>query len=138
MKVFSTTTDIHATPETIWGILMTGNLFTEWDPGMVSLKGTIAPGNQLEIRTKIAPDQLFKPTVTEFEPNRKMVWSSGMPLGLFRGARTFELEPLGENLVKFSMREEFSGLLLPLFPIPDLSATFAAFSAALKERAERR
>lgn len=136
MKAFSTTVEIYASPETIWGILTDGEAYTTWDPGMVSLKGQIAPGNPLEIRTRVAPDQVFKPTVSEFEPNRRMVWSSGMPLGLFKGERTFTLEPLGEKHVKFSMQEVFSGLLQPLFPIPDLTATFEAFSAALKQRAE--
>jgi hypothetical protein len=76
--------------------------------------------------------------VVEFEPNRKMVWRSGMPLGLFQGARTFTLESLGDKRVRFSMREEFTGLLSPMIgkSIPDLNPTFAAFSAALKKRAE--
>ena len=138
MKVFTATTEIQAAPETIWRILTDAPHYPEWDPGMIRIEGTIAPGEQLTIYTKAAPERAFKPSVVEFQPNRKMVWRSGMPLGLFQGARTFTLEPSG-NRVKFTLREEFSGLLLPMIgrSIPDLSPVFAAFAAALKQRAER-
>jgi hypothetical protein len=138
MKAFSTTTEINASPETIWRILTDASKYTEWDPGMLKMEGTIAPGQKLTIHTKLAPDWAFNPTVVEFEPNRKMVWKSGMPLGLFQGARTFTLEPLGTGRTRFSMREEFSGRLLPVFgaSIPDMNPVFAAFADALKKRAE--
>ncbi|KAB2904787.1 MAG: SRPBCC domain-containing protein [Anaerolineae bacterium] len=101
-------------PETIWGILTDASKYSEWDPGMIRLEGKIAPGEQITIYTKVSPDRAFKPTVTDYEPNRKMVWRSGMPMGLFQGARTFLLEPLADNSVKFTLREEFSGLMMPL------------------------
>ncbi len=139
MKAFTTTTTINAAPDTIWRILTDGPAYQAWDPNMVSLQGTIAPDEQLTIHTKLSPNQAFTPKVVAFEPGRKMVWQSGMPLGLFQGVRTFTLEPQGQTQTTFSMREEFSGLLLPLIgrSIPDMNATFAAFGAALKERAER-
>jgi len=31
--------------------------------------------------------------VTEFVPGSRMTWSGGMPLGLFKGVRTFTLDP---------------------------------------------
>jgi hypothetical protein len=49
-------------------------------------------------------------------------------MGLFQGALTFLLEPLAVNSVKFTLREEFSSL----------NPVFAAFTAALKERAEQK
>jgi hypothetical protein len=138
MKVSSAATEINASPEKIWGILTDGAKYTEWDPGIVSLAGKIAPGEKLTIYAKISPNRAFKVTVSEFTPNRKMVWSSGMPLGLFKGERTFSLEPQENGSTKFDLKEVFTGLLLPLIggSIPDLSSTFAEFAAALKLRAE--
>jgi hypothetical protein len=137
MKAFSASTEINASPETVWGILTDSAKFTEWDPGMKSIEGNIAPGEKLTIYAHIAPNRAFKVTVSEFEPNRKLVWSSGMPMGLFKGARTFTLTPKGEG-TEFTTREEFGGLLLPLFgsQIPDMTAVFEAFNAGLKKRAE--
>jgi hypothetical protein len=138
MKAFSATTEIQAAPETIWRILTDAPAYPEWDPGMIRIEGKIASGERITIYTKAAPDRAFKPTVIEFQPNRKMVWRSGMPLGLFQGARTFTLEPLSGGQTKFAMREEFSGLLEPMIgkSIPNLTPVFEAFAAALKQRAE--
>lgn len=63
-----------------------------------------------------------------------------MPLGLFKGARTYVLTPGAEGEVAFSMREEFSGFLAPLITrsIPDLQPDFDQFAADLKVHAERK
>jgi hypothetical protein len=67
-----------------------------------------------------------------------MVWTGGMPLGLFRGVRTYTLTPK-DGGVEFSMTEVFSGLMSPLIAgsIPDLQPSFDEFAAALKRRAEQ-
>ena len=67
-----------------------------------------------------------------------MVWTGGMPLGLFKGVRTFSLTPKGGG-VEFTMTEVFSGLMAPLITrsIPDLQPSFEEFAAALKRQAEK-
>ena len=136
---YTANTVINASPETIWGILTDAPGYPTWDPGVIRIEGTIAPGNKITAYSKISPDRAFPVTVTEFVPGQKMVWASGMPLGLFSGARTFTLTPQGDNQTAFSLREEFSGLLLPLFGrgIPDLTQTFEDFAAGLKAHAEQ-
>jgi hypothetical protein len=61
-----------------------------------------------------------------------------MPLGLFTGIRTFTLVPLTDGTVEFTVREAFSGPILPLIggSLPDMTEPFAAFVAGLKKRAE--
>lgn len=138
MKTYGAETEINASPETVWDILTDGAKYTEWDTNLISLSGTIAPDEKLTVYTKLAPDRAFNVTVSTFEPNKKMVWSSGMPMGLFKGERTFTLTPTGEGKTKLNTREEFSGLLLPLFGrmIPDMNPVFAEFVASVKQRAE--
>lgn len=138
MLQYSATTTINASPETVWRILTDANGYTAWDPGMTRLEGTIAPGEKLVIHAKIAPDRAFTPVVSVFEPARKMVWSSGMPPGLFRGERTFTLTPSGDGSTEFTLQETFSGLMLPLIgrSIPDMTQTFEDFVAGLKRAAE--
>jgi hypothetical protein len=67
-----------------------------------------------------------------------MVWTGGMPLGLFKGERTFTLTPRDDGAVEFAMREVFSGLFSPMIErsIPDLQPAFDEFAAALKKKAE--
>jgi hypothetical protein len=61
-----------------------------------------------------------------------------MPLGLFRGVRTFTLTPVPGGATAFAMREVFSGPLLGLIKrsMPDLQPSFDEFARSLKLRAE--
>jgi hypothetical protein len=59
--------------------------------------------------------------------------------GLFTGVRTFTLAPGCDGATRFTMREEYTGPLLPMIwrSIPDLGPSFRQFANGLKERAER-
>ena len=138
MKEYSAKTTIDASPETIWAILVEGSKYPEWDPGVDRIEGKIAPGETLKAYSKLSPGRAFPAKVTEFVPGKKMVWSGGMPLGLFKGVRTFTLSPKGNGSTEFSLREVFSGPLLPMIgrSIPDMTENFQQFAAGLKSRAE--
>ena len=140
MKEYTATTTINAPPETIWAILTDAAAYPEWDPSAERIEGRIAPGETVKAYTKLSPGRAFPAKINVFEPGRKMVWTGGMPLGLFKGERTFTLTPQGNGAVQFTIREVFSGPLLPLFggSIPDMTAPFQQFVAGLKERAEKR
>ncbi|HEY0932782.1 MAG TPA: hypothetical protein VGD91_03480 [Trebonia sp.] len=61
-----------------------------------------------------------------------------MPLGRFRGIRTYEVSPDAGGRATFRMREEYSGPLLPLIwrSMPDLGPSFEQFARGLKQRVE--
>jgi hypothetical protein len=67
-----------------------------------------------------------------------MRWSGGMPLGLFKGERTFTLRPREDGETEFVLREEYSGPMLGLIwrSMPDLGPSFQKFAQGLKQRAE--
>lgn len=140
MKSFEATATIQATPQTIWQILTDAGGYPKWDPNMERLEGKIAPGEKLKAFTTLSPGRAFPAKVTTFEPPRKMVWSSGLPWGLFKGERTFTLIPKGDGSVEFKSQEVFSGLLFPLLGrgLPDLTPSFRDFVAGLKKEAESR
>ncbi len=77
--------------------------------------------------------------MTEPAPPRWMVWADGMPLGLFRGARTYEVTPGTDGACTFSMTEVYSGTLAGMIgkSIPDLGPSFRQFADGLKGAAER-
>jgi hypothetical protein len=77
--------------------------------------------------------------VTAWDPMRQMVWTGGLPLGLFTGRRTFRLTPRAGGTVEFSMHLHFSGPLSPLIAksLGDRQPDIDAFAAGLKRRAER-
>jgi hypothetical protein len=85
----------------------------------------------------VNPGRAFPVEVAELVPNQRMVWRAGMPLGLFKGVRTFRLTPQGAA-TRFDVREEFSGPLLGMIwrSMPDLQPSFDQFARGLKAQAE--
>ena len=140
MKTFATEIDIRAPAGAIWSILTDAAGYPGWNSTVDRIEGRIAPGQKVTVYAKASPGRAFPLTVTEFEPATRMVWSGGMPLGLFTGRRTYALDAKAAGVIAFSMREEFTGLLAPLITrsIPDLQPAFDTFAADLKRRAESR
>ena len=139
MKAYDVSATIEATPDAIWAILTDAAGYPRWDSGVVRVGGRIATGEQITVVSSANPGRTFPVRVTEFTPGRRMVWSGGMPLGLFRGVRTFSLNPEANGATLFTMREEYTGPLLPLIwrSMPDLGPSFRQFAAGLKRQAER-
>jgi hypothetical protein len=138
MKTFQATTNIKASADKIWQILTNASGYPQWDPWAIRIEGKIAAGEKITAYTKLSPDRAFPVKVTTFEPGRKMVWTGGMPLGLFKGIREFILAPKGDGTVDFTVREQFSGPMLPLIgrTLPDMTTPFQDFVNGLKAKAE--
>jgi hypothetical protein len=141
MKEFITKTAIRATPEAIWSILTDGPGYGHWNPEINRVDGRIAPGEKIKAHVvlhggKVQPVSV---RVTAFDPMRQMVWTGGLPLGLFTGRRTFSLTPLDGGIVEFSMHLHFNGPLSPLIAksLGDRQPDIDALAAGLKAWAER-
>ena len=139
MRHYESTAQIEATPEAVWAILTDGPAYADWDSGVVRVEGTIAPQEKIKVVSEANPKRAFPVEVTEFAPGERMVWSGGMPLGLFKGVRTFTLSP-DNGGTRFHMREEYSGPLLPMIwrTMPDLGPSFEQFARGLKATVEER
>lgn len=131
---FNVDTLIDCAPESIWKILTSTQALVSGDLGIIKIEGDIQLGSRIKLWAEVSPNRAFNLKIAELEPYKRMVWSSGMPLGLFKGVRTFTLSPEGGK-TRFSMDEEFSGLMLPLIAksIPDLNPAFKQFSDGLKK-----
>lgn len=129
---------IDAPPERVWELLTDSDGYTDWNPAIVSLEGPIEVGGTLRLVSVVNPKRTFTPKVTAMDAPRRMVWADGMPLGLFRGERTYALTPAEGGATAFSMREAFTGLLAPMITraIPDMTESFAQFADGLKRAAE--
>jgi hypothetical protein len=138
MRSYEAGATIAADADSVWAILVDGANYASWDSGVRSVEGSIAPGETIKVVSEANPKRAFPVKVTEFQPPRSMTWSGGMPLGLFRGVRTLSLTPEDGGATRFTMREEYSGPLLPLIwrSMPDLGPSFRQFADGLKARAE--
>ncbi len=137
MKAFDSTVVIDGGAMAVWDVLVDGSAWPQWDSGVTHVDGTIAPGSTLKVTVAANPGRAFPVKVTDFRPGEGMTFSGGMPLGLFRGVRTYRLTPSGSG-TQFRMREEYTGPLSGLIgrSIPDLQPSFDQFTAGLKARVE--
>ena len=137
-KRYRVTRSIEAPAETVWGLLTDSSTYADWNPAVVSIEGPITVGRTLKLVSIASPKRTFTPKVASMHAPRTMVWADGMPLGLFKGVRTYLLEPSGAH-TDFSMTEEFSGPLSGLIArsIPDLTDSFNQFADGLKTAAEK-
>jgi hypothetical protein len=138
MRYYEATSTIAAGPDAVWAVLSEGADWPAWDSGVVGVEGFMAPGEKITIRTEMAPGRAFPVKVTTFEPPRRLAFTGGMPLGLFRGVRTYTLTVDAGGGTVFRVREEYTGLVLGLLwrSMPDLGPSFEQFARGLKQRVE--
>ena len=130
--------NINATVDKIWSYLVDVSKYPSWNSTIDRVEGTISHREKIKVFAKISPDRAFPVNVTILDAPKKMVWQGGMPLGLFKGIRTFTLTPQNDGSTQLSMIENFSGLMVPLMAgsMPDLRSAFEDFARDLKKVAE--
>jgi hypothetical protein len=136
--------EIQASTERVWQLLTDFASFPQWNPFIRRASGEIRAGANLvvNIQPSGASGMTFKPTVLKVDPNRELRWLGHLVLpGLFDGEHIFTIKPLGNNRVRFSQREIFNGLLVPLLGRSlktDTQRGFEEMNQALKARAEQK
>lgn len=138
MKYYEATASINATPAAVWSVLEDGAGYAAWDSGITRVEGSIENGERIKVHTAVSPKRAFPVTVHIDRAAGVMTWAGGMPLGLFRGVRTFHVTATDDR-TEFTMREEFTGPMLgPIWrSMPDLAPSFAQFASGLTAQAER-
>jgi hypothetical protein len=117
MKDICTEIEIEATAERVWELLTDFASFPNWNPFLRRASGDLIPGAKLEVRIQPsgARGMTFRPTVLKVEPNRELRWLGHLIMpGLFDGEHFFIIDKLNENRVRFTQRELFTGLFVPL------------------------
>jgi hypothetical protein len=137
MESFETEILIQAPAEQVWDVLTAVEAWPKWSSGVLDVKGRAGPGESIKLVSEANPKRAFSLKVAKLDRPHSMVWVGGMPLGLFRGERSFSLRPEGADTL-FRMREQYTGPLLPLIwrSMPDLRPSFDKFASGLKTQAE--
>jgi len=134
---YTITINVQAPPSRLWAMLTNAADFPRWNSTLISIDGTIAAGQKINLKAKSAPDRVFALTVSEFTPERQMVWRDGN--AMFAGIRTFTLTPQSNGTTDFSMSEVYTGLMLPMIAgsLPDFAPVFEQYAHDLKREAEK-
>ena len=144
-RFIKTETIIDAPAERVWAEMTDFASFPSWNPFIREASGTLKVGEQLKI--KLALDHglkmTFKPRVTVVRPNRELRWLATLwRPGVFDVDRAFEIEPYGEDRVRFVMSEKCTGWMTPVLFATNLEAQlyrgYDAFNQALRRRVEAR
>ena len=143
MKELRTEVEIQASDKRVWQLLTDFASFPQWNPFIRQAKGEAKVGARLEVHLQPsgASGMTFKPIVLKVELNQELRWLGRLLIpGLFDGEHIFTIETLQANRIRFTQREAFTGLLVPLFARSldtDTRRGFEEMNQALKSRAEQ-
>lgn len=129
--------NICASTASVWSLLTDSEGFPSWSSTIVRIEGRIAEGERLRLHVA-GTTRTFTPRVSGVVYERRMLWSDGIA-PLFKGVRTFLLEPARDGSTDFVMEERFSGVIFALVKakMPDFAEIFEAFALDLQRAAER-
>jgi hypothetical protein len=142
MKELNNEVEIHASAERVWQLLTDFARFPQWNPFIHRANGEPKEGARLEVTTQPsgASRTISRPTVLKAEQNRELRWiERSLIPGLLDVEHIFTIEPLDADRVRFTQREIFTGLLVPLRARrhnTDIRRGFSEMNKALKTRAE--
>lgn len=129
--------NIAAGPDEIWPLLTRAEDYPSWNSTVRSIEGTIAPGETIDLVAEIDPERPFELRISEFDPERRLVWQDGGRS--FKGVRAFTLTPHDDGTTDFTMREVFTGTMMGMIEgsLPDFRPSFTQFATDLKAAAEK-
>lgn len=142
MKELKTEIEINGSTEKVWEVLTDFSSFPKWNPFIKKIEGELNIGAKLKVFMEPpgGKGMTFKPVVKILEPKTEFRWLGNLLIpGIFDGEHIFQLEQIDNNKTKFIHRENFSGLLVPLFWKSLTSNTrrgFEEMNKALKEKVE--
>ena len=142
MPTIKTAVDVAASPEMVWRVLTYFTDYPKWNPFLVSIQGSLSPGQRLKIQARLPQghEYKFSPRVVKVIPATELRWRRWRLIeGVFDRELAFLIVPNGVKGVRFIQREHFSGLLAPLIMHFISEKTLKAFNLmnlALKRTAE--
>ncbi|WP_372524081.1 SRPBCC family protein [Sulfuricaulis sp.] len=141
MPTIKTAVDVAASPEMVWRVLTYFPDYPKWNPVLVSIQGSLSPGQRLKIQARLpGREYKFSPRVVKVIPATELRWRRWRFIeGVFDREQAFFIVPNGIKGVRFIQREHFSGLLVSLVMPFITKKTLKAFNLmnlALKRTAE--
>jgi hypothetical protein len=118
MKELKTEIEINGTIDQVWDVLTDFSSFPEWNPFIKKIEGELKISAQLKVLIEPPGGKAmtFKAIVKILKPKSEFWWLGSLLIpGIFDGEHIFQLEQINDNKTKFIHRENFSGLLVPLF-----------------------
>jgi hypothetical protein len=142
MRELYTEIEILASPREVWEILMDFAQYPEWNPFIKRVEGK--PEKDAKLSVLLQPPEgkgkTFEPRILKVEPMQEFRWLGKLILPrVFDGEHIFQIQPIEEDRVKFIQKEQFRGVLVPVFwkmLNKSIRPGFVEMNSALKKKAE--
>lgn len=110
MKQYHTSIEINASIETVWQSLTDFETYTEWNPIVGKLEGSMKEGTK--ISTFIVPlNKTYFPNLISYKTNKEMIWQGVQGTKfLLAGKHYYKLEKISNHQTRLLHGEYFSGL----------------------------
>jgi hypothetical protein len=135
----SASIELDATPEEVWRILTDLSAYDEWNPFIISAEGRAERDAALHlVMHDETGDTPFTPTVLAAEAGKELRWIGRIGPGwIFDGEHRFVIEPLGNNRVRLTQSENFTGVAVPFYRGTLHANTLPQFDAMNRALADR-
>ncbi len=143
IREVSSEIDIAGSPEAVWEKLIDFEKFEEWNPFFHANEASVDSKWRLVVRVWLFRGWSFsfRPQILSQVPCSELSWTGHLFFPrLLKGVHYFLIKPTGQGKVRFTQREEFSGILVfPLALLGVLKALrrrYERVNVALKDRVE--
>ncbi len=142
MPTIKTAVDVSTSAEIVWRVLTHFHAYPQWNPFIVSIYGSLAPGQRLTIQARYPGEAAkgFVAYVVKAIPASELRWRRRRLIeGIFDREQAFFIVPNGIKGVRFIQRERFSGMFARLmmpFITEKTHKAFDLMNLALKRTAE--
>lgn len=133
-------TIINISAQEVFKSLLNGLIYPLVDKNIIKLEGEIKLNQKIKIYLASRPHRPVFYKVSQVVKNKSVTWAYSLPFNLFKKERTFLVLEKDDHTMEFQLKDEFSGLLVVLFPtkIPDTTAELKIFAKGLKKYLEHR
>jgi hypothetical protein len=129
---------INAPAKNVRTVLFGFNDYPAWNPFIVKVDGTVAPGSEVTVTVKpVGKDPISGKTTVLAMTDNRLAWRGSLAIpGLFSGHHEFLIEEVDATHTRFSNNEQMSGAVIPFYDFKPTEAGFVQMNQALKQRAE--
>jgi hypothetical protein len=143
MKEICTKIIINASPAVVWNIITDFENFGNWNPFIKKISGIPKEGNTIKVFIKPPNSNgiRFEPKILKYEPEKEIRWLGNLWVPkIFDGEHSLTIKKVEEYKVLFIQKEQFKGLLVPLFTnmLKDTKSGFIMMNEKLKQKAEEK
>ena len=142
MKEICTKIQINASPTIVWNIITDFENYGKWNPFIKKISGVNKEGKTIQvfINPPNSRGMKFKPKILKYDPEKEIKWLGKLWIPkIFDGEHSLIIKKIDKNKVLFIQKEQFNGLLVPLFTnmLKDTKAGFQMMNQQLKQEAEK-